>query len=162
MADEPVLHPNLAPVAFLLGTWEGSSEGRWLADGGITFRERTEFGHVGKPFLTYRQQTWLADGVASHAESGYLGVADDGVLTWTIAEPSGVTEVHAGSVDGTRLELSCVSIGRGPDASNVTTVERQLSVDGDELRYRIRIAMNDEAPADHIEGLLHRAAPAAE
>jgi hypothetical protein len=54
-----------------------------------------------------------------------------------------------------------VAIGRGPDAINVTAVERELSVDGGELHYRVRIAMNDEPLADHIAGRLHRAVPAA-
>jgi hypothetical protein len=160
VADDTPLHPQLAPLEFLLGTWEGTSLGRWVPDP-VVFRDRVEFGHVGKPYLTYRQQTWLESGLASHGESGYLAIEDDGAVTWTIAEPSAVVEVHAGAVAGTTLEVGCVAIGRGPGAINVTTVERRLEVEGDELRYGIRIAMNDEEPADHITGVLHRATPAA-
>jgi hypothetical protein len=101
VAGNPALHPNLAPLEFLIGRWEGRAEGLWSPEGPIVFREKMEFGHVGKPFLSYRQQTWLEEGgLASHGESGYLAIDEDGKLTWTIAEPSGVVEVHAGRVEG--------------------------------------------------------------
>jgi hypothetical protein len=161
VAQDPPLHPNVEPLEFLLGTWEGRSEGLWIPDRRVVFRDRMEFGHVGNPALSFRQQTWLDDGRASHGESGYLAIDEHGVVTWTIAEPSGVVEVHTGRAHGTELEMRCVAIGRASDAINVTAVERELEVDGDQLSYRIRIAMNDEAPADHIVGVLRRAVPAA-
>jgi hypothetical protein len=156
---ESPLHPSLEPIAFLLGRWEGETLGLWSPDGPIAFRDEIEFDHVGKHFLTFRQQAWRQDGVASHGESGYVVVEEGGTISWTIAEPTGVVEVHTGAVEGTRLEVRCAAIGRGPDAINVTAVERSLSVEGDELRYRIRVGMNGEAAAEHIEGRLRRIAP---
>jgi hypothetical protein len=151
---EPDLHPALEPLAFLVGHWSGASEGLWVPGEPIVFRDEIEFGHVGKPYLIYLQRTWLEDGTPSHGEAGYLSAAGDGELTLTVAEPSGIVEVHAGTVAGTTLELRLVALGRGPSAKPVTGVERRLSVDGDVLEYSVRIAMNGEEPADHIRGTL--------
>jgi hypothetical protein len=156
--EDPPLHPSLSPIAFLLGRWKGEALGLWSPESPISFRDEVVFGHVGKHYLTFRQQAWRRDGLASHGESGYLTIEGDGTITWTIAEPTGIVEVHSGTVDGSRLEVRCAAIGRGPDATNVTAVERSVSVDGDELTYRIRIGMNGEPPAEHIEGRLLRSA----
>ena len=115
------------------------------------------FDHVGKPNLGYRQQTWRLDGVASHGEAGYLIAAGPGRVNWTVAEPSGIVEALTGSVDGQRLELEAAAIALAPGAKRVTAVERSLWVEGDVLRYELRIAMNDEPLADHISGELRRA-----
>jgi hypothetical protein len=157
MADEPELHPLLEQVAFLLGRWEGSALGLWAPGERLEFRDVVEFRHVGKPYLTYDQQTWRSDGAASHGERGYLISAGAGAVSWTLAQPSGVVEVLAGEVVGRRVELRTGTITLAPDAKPVTDVHRIYSVDGEELTYEVQIGMNGEDLAPHIAGTLRRA-----
>jgi hypothetical protein len=152
------LHEQLVPVSFLLGRWTGASVGLWIPGQALEFIDEIEFGHVGKPYLSYSQQTWR-DGAASHGERGYLISAGDGTVGWTLAQPSGIVEVLSGSVSGTRIELRTGAITIAAGAKPVTDVERIYEVDGDELTYRLRIAMNDEPLVDHIVGTLHRWRP---
>jgi hypothetical protein len=156
MNRTPPLHPDVAHLGFLLGTWHGESRARWDPSLEIVFSEETVFSHVGKPWLAYRQQTWNPEGVASHGESGYL-IATNGGIDWTIAQPTGVVEVQVGSVSGGTIVVGSHAIALAPTADNVTSVSRTVSVEGDDLRYELRIALNGEPPAPHIEGRLHRA-----
>ncbi|MFB0834075.1 heme-binding beta-barrel domain-containing protein [Arthrobacter halodurans] len=55
------LTPELVPLSWLLGTWEGS--GRLGAGEGEDphFWQRVEFTHNGLPYLQYRAESWLTD-----------------------------------------------------------------------------------------------------
>jgi hypothetical protein len=55
------LTPELVPLSWLIGTWEGT--GRLGAGEGDDpfFGQRLVFSHNGLPFLEYRAESWLTD-----------------------------------------------------------------------------------------------------
>src|SRR5688572_16613947 len=59
--DVPELHPDLEPIAFLVGRWEGAGVGGYPTIESFNFGQEIVFGHNGKPFLTYTSRTWLLD-----------------------------------------------------------------------------------------------------
>jgi hypothetical protein len=57
----PEPHPDLAPLLFLLGRWEGAGVGGYPTIESFRFGQEITFGHNGKPFLIYTSRSWLLD-----------------------------------------------------------------------------------------------------
>ena len=148
------LHPLCVPLVPLLGTWRGSGEGSYPTIDDFAYTEELVFGHVGKPFLAMTQRTrHSTTGDPLHAEAGYLRALPEGGLELVLAQPSGVVEVHVGSVtattDGLVVELESAQVGLTPTAKSVTAVRRRLTVAGPTLVSELWMAAVGES------GLVH-------
>ncbi len=157
MATMPDLHPDIAALGFLLGQWEGTGAGKYPTIAPFAYRERIAFGHVGKPFLSYTQRTSHPDtGAPMHAEVGYLRQPGAGRVELTLAQPNGVVETHAGTIDGTTLRLASTTVATTPTAKRVDAVERDIVVEGDVLTYALRMAAVGEPMTHHLSATLTR------
>ena len=157
----PDLHPDLHPLAALLGTWQGRGCGDYPTIEPFDYLEEVAFSHVGKPFLVYGQKTRaVTDGKPLHAETGYLRVPRPGHVELVLAHPSGITEIEVGTYtsDGTAIELDMFTtqIGRTPTAKEVTALGRRLRVDGDELSYSLQMGAVGQPLQHHLSAVLHR------
>lgn len=152
--DLPVQAEYLLPLA---GRWAGEGEGLWVADPPFRYREEVTFTPTGKPFLAYHQRTQaLDDGRALHAETGYLRATGTGGVEMLIVQATGFAEIHTGTLAGSLLTLKLAHLGRTPTALGVTDLQRHLTIGADTLTYKVRIAMNGEPLADHLQGHLRR------
>jgi hypothetical protein len=155
------VHPGIAVLAPLLGTWAGRGAGEYPTIEPFGYVEEITFGHAGKPFLTYDQRTNACDdGRPLHAESGYVRVPSPGRVEWVVAHPTGITEIEEGtlSVEGNKIEmdLHATSIGRTASAKDVTALGRSIRVDGDELTYTLRLGAVGQPLQHHLAATLHR------
>lgn len=84
-------------LAFLLGVWRGTGVGEYPTVDSFAYEEELEFGDVGKPYLTYRQRTWLVregERVPSHMEFAFWRLRPGGSVEVISAHPNGVAEIE--------------------------------------------------------------------
>jgi hypothetical protein len=157
------LHPDVAVLAPLLGTWEGSGTGEYPTIDDFSYAESITFTHIGKPFVAYTQRTMHPDsGLPMHAESGYLRVPMPGSIEIVMAQPTGLAEIYEGAVVGGEdplvIDVRSSSIGSTSTAKAVTVTERTISVTGDDLNYTFRMAAVGHPLTHHLSATLHRVA----
>jgi THAP4-like, heme-binding beta-barrel domain len=155
------LHPDVAVLAPLLGSWAGEGAGDYPTVAPFGYFEEVTFGHVGKPFLSYGQRTKASDdGRPLHAETGYLRVPSPGRVELVLAHPTGITEIQEGTLSASattvEMELSATMIGRTASAKDVTALTRSIRVDGDELTYTLKMGAVGQSLQHHLGATLHR------
>ena len=158
------LHPDCEQLGFLLGVWRGAGEGSYPTIESFGYTEEVTFSHVGKPFLGYTQKTKHAvSGAPLHAEAGYLRAVGAGRVEFVVVQPSGIVELHSGTVDrGTvdrgALVLQLDGVHTTPTAKSVTDVHRQIWVEQHAgvttLAYQVSMAAVGEPLTHHLRATL--------
>jgi hypothetical protein len=153
----PELHPDVAPLGFLLGSWIGEGAGHYPTIEAFAYGEEIRVSHVGKPFLAYNQRTWsLDDGRPLHAESGYWRVAGRTHVELVLAHQSGVVEIEEGELSGTSIALATTATARTGSAKRVEGLTRDIRVRHDELDYDLQMAAVGQPLQPHLRARLTR------
>lgn len=160
MTGVPDLHPGVAMLGPLLGTWAGAGRGDYPTIDGFDYLEEVTFSHIGKPFLAYSQRTRSTAGEPLHAETGYLRMPASGRVELLLAHPTGITEVDEGTVaaDGGTvvIDVHSTTVALSGTAKDVFAVARELRVEGDQLSYTVSMAAVGQPLQRHLVATLRR------
>ena len=161
MQITPDLPPELVPLAWLLGRWEGAGVGGYPTIESFRFGQEVTFGHVGKPFLAYSSRSWILDDDGNKlrpgaAETGYWRPQPDGSLEVTMAHPTGFAELWIGHVDGAKVEISTDVVVRTSTAKEYTAGHRLYGLVEGELMWAYDMAAMGQPLQAHLSARLKR------
>jgi len=127
------LHPSLAPLAFLLGSWTGVGVGGYPDIESFRYGEELRVTHDGRPFLFHSSRTWIVDDSGarvrpSHAEDGYWRPGSDGAIEFVVAHATGFVEVWVGEVRGPTVTLATDVVVRTATAKEVAGGQRSYGL----------------------------------
>ena len=157
--SDPALHPDVAALSFLLGTWRGTGEGQYPTVDPFRYGEEMTFTHVGDPFLAYEQRSWsLEDGAPLHFERGFLRGGEG--IELVLAHPLGIVEVSTGTLSGGGgarvLDLASATMAHTPTGDRVTALRRHLEVEGNAMVYTLDMGMEQVPLSPHLRAELRR------
>ena len=151
------LHSVCRPLAFLLGTWQGTGTGAYPTIEDFSYAEEVSFTHVGKPFVAYVQKTReVGMGRPLHAEAGYLRPQGDGRIELVLAQPSGIAEMLEGTVEGRDIQLASTALLGSTSAKPVVATERRFWADGEVLHSSVAMAAMGLELQHHVVSELYR------
>ena len=161
------LHPDLAKVAWLLGTWHGNGRGDYPTIDAFSYEQEVVFAHDTRPFLHYFSRTWITDEAGARLrpgalETGFLRLAGDapdgeGVqVELVLAHPTGYAEIWYGTVDGPRITLTTDVVARTVTAKEYTAGQRLYGLVEGDLMYAYDMAAEGQSLQSHLWGRLAR------
>jgi hypothetical protein len=171
------LHPDLVPVAWLLGTWYGSGRGDYPTIEPFSYDQEVAFAHDGRPFLHYFSRTWVTDAEGERVrpgalETGFLRlgaqnpprqvsaggapIEDGHPVELVLAHPTGYAEVWYGVADGARVTLATDVVARTLTAKDYTAGQRMYGLVEGALMYAYDMAAMDQPMQSHLWGRLER------
>jgi hypothetical protein len=161
--DAPEIHPDLQPISFLLGHWEGAGVVGYPTMESAQFGQEIIFGHNGKPFLTYSSRTWLLDAQGGKVrplatETGYWRAQPERQLEVLLTHPTGVVEIYVGEVVFHKIELHTDVVARTATAKEYTAGHRLYGLVNGSLMYAFDMAAMGQPLQSHTSAELKKVA----
>lgn len=155
------LHPDLMPVAFLLGQWRGNGHGDYPTIDAFEFGQEAGFTHDGRAFLHYFSRTWALDddggeGKPLALETGFVRPQPDGTIEWVLSHPTGITEIWYGTVDGAKVDISTDAVARTRTAKEYVAGKRLYGLVEGDLMWAFDMAAMGQEMQPHIWARLQR------
>lgn len=155
------LHPDLMPLAWLVGTWRGKGRGEYPNVPAFQFAQEVTFNHDGRAFLNYFSRSWIIEEnneiVRPAAfEAGFWRIRENRVLEVLLTHNSGIVEGWVGIVDGAKIQLEMDQGYSSPSAKIVTAGSRLYGLVEGELFFSYDMAAMGQTLQPHLWSSLSR------
>jgi len=157
------LHPDLMPLAWLVGTWRGKGRGEYPNVPGFQYAQEVSFNHDGRPFLNYFSRSWIIDENdeiirPAASEVGFWRIKENNVLEVILAHNTGIAEGWVGVVQGAKIQLVMDQGYSAPTAKIVTAGSRLYGLVEGELFTSYDMAAEGQTLQAHLWSSLERQA----
>ena len=155
------LHPELNPLAWIVGTWRGKGRGEYPGIEPFEFASEVVFNHDGRNFLNYFSRSWIIDAEGeiirpAASEAGFWRIKPNNVLEVLISHNTGISEGWVGQFDGPKIQLVLDRGYSAPSAKVVNEGVRLYGLVEGELFYAYDMATNGHELQAHIWSSLER------
>jgi len=155
------LHPDLMPLAWLVGTWRGKGRGEYPNVPSFQFAQEVSFNHDGRPFLNYFSRSWIIDENdeiirPAASEVGFWRIKEKNVLEVLLAHNTGIAEGWVGLVQGAKIQLAMDQGYSSPTAKIVTAGSRLYGLVEGELFTSYDMAAQGQTLQAHLWSSLER------
>jgi len=155
------LHPDLMPLAWLVGTWRGKGRGEYPNVEGFQFAQEVSFNHDGRAFLNYFSRSWIIDENdeiirPAASEVGFWRIKEKNVLEVLLAHNTGIAEGWVGLVQGAKIQLAMDQGYSSPTAKIVTAGSRLYGLVEGELFTSYDMAAQGQTLQAHLWSSLER------
>jgi hypothetical protein len=163
------LHPDCAPIAWLLGTWHGNGHGDYPTIEAFDFEQELVFQQDGRPFFHYSAQSWVID--PETKERLRPGAMETGFIRSALVEPgkarlevvlahnTGMAEVWYGEAADGRLEIATRGVGRTETAKEYVAGHRLYGNVQGQLMYAFDMKAMGQELQPHLWAQLNRVEP---
>jgi hypothetical protein len=157
------LPPALAPLAWLVGRWEGAGVLGYPTIESANFGQEILCSHDGRPFLEWQSRTWLLDDAGNRirplaVELGFWRVLENGEIELLLTHPIGVIEMYVGARSATKpvVELRTDGVLRSPAAKEYNAGSRMYGLVNSELLWTMDMAAVGHSLQSHLSAQLKR------
>ncbi|HEV7171270.1 FABP family protein [Pedococcus sp.] len=154
---------ELAPLAWLVGRWEGAGVVGYPTIESVHFGQEVEVTHDGRPFLEWQSRTWLLDDAGAKVrplatEVGFWRPVEEGQVELLLAHPSGIVELYYGTAEPAKIELRTDSVLRSPYAKEYNAGSRLYGLVNSNLMWAMDMAAVGQSLQSHVSAELKRVA----
>ncbi|MBR7741902.1 FABP family protein [Phycicoccus sp. BSK3Z-2] len=162
---DTTLHEDLAPLAWLVGSWAGVGLVGYPTIESQRFGQEVVVSHDGRRFLRWESRTWALDEDGNQVrplatELGFwrpVTPAEDGTnVELLLAHPTGFVEMYAGKAEPAKVELRTDGVMRSPEAKEYAAAQRLYGYVESKLMWVMDMAAMGQEMQSHISAELTR------
>ena len=158
---DPNLPPALAPLAWLIGEWEGAGVVGYPTIESAHFGQEISVTHDGRPFLEWQSRTWLLDEQGNKVrplarELGFWRPLENNEVELLLTHPTGIVEMYHGTTSPAKIELRTDSVVRSPHAKEYNAAARMYGLVNSNLLWVMDMAAVGQPLQSHVSAELKR------
>jgi len=158
---DPDLPPALAPLAWLIGEWEGAGVVGYPTIESVHFGQEVSVTHDGRPFLEWQSRTWLLDEQGNKVrplarELGFWRPLENNEVELLLTHPTGIVEMYHGTTSPAKIELRTDSVVRSPHAKEYNAAARMYGLVNSNLMWVMDMAAVGQPLQSHVSAELKR------
>lgn len=155
------MHPDLAPLAWMIGSWAGAGVVGYPSITSRHFGQEIDVTHDGRPFLSWISRAWLLDEQGNKektaaVEMGFWRPLPDGEVELLLTHPTGIVEMYHGSTEPARVELRTDGVIRSPHAKEYNAASRMYGYVGGNMMWVMDMAATGHSLQSHLSAELKR------